>query len=137
MSSKDGKNWVGASGNTSEPFVLAARPEGFQVMPVAFGTKGRIDIAWYDTFREEEVGLPSGPNDVLINDYVTGPARVFRKADVYMTRLTASCGGGPNSGCTPSIESPVRVSQYPVAIDLDDNTLRQEYQADQLAALSE
>ncbi|MDH3439455.1 MAG: hypothetical protein OEM63_01790, partial [Gammaproteobacteria bacterium] len=129
MSSADGKTWVGNSAATiDEPFEIAPRVDGFQAIPVALGTKGRIDIAWYDTFREENIptsgGLPTGPNDLFINDYVAdgGIARVWRKADVWMTRLTtdhpdASCGGGPNSGCMPSIESPVRVSQYETVAD--------------------
>jgi hypothetical protein len=126
MSSTDGKNWVGAPGAVDEPFVIAPRADGFQAIPVASGIKGRIDVAWYDTFREEDVGLPAGPNDLLVNDYVAdgGFARVWRKADVWMTRLDtsgqgANCsGGGPNAGCMPSIETPVRISQYETFADL-------------------
>jgi hypothetical protein len=129
MSSADGVNWVGKS--ASEPFVLNANldpttgaPIGYQVMPSAFGTKGHIDIAWYDTRREAEEGLP-GTNPVpLINDYwgaegdaagnVTSLARVVRKADIWMTRLSEgpSCSA---SACIPDIKMPVRVSRYPVS----------------------
>ena len=130
MSSLDGKTWVGADGTEAVPFQIAARDDGFQLMPVAFGTKGRIDIAWYDTFREELFDLPPGANDILINDYLSsdGSARVFRKADVYMTRLTASssCGNNANAGCTPDLEAPVRVSQYQIAVDLDNPTIGAE-----------
>jgi hypothetical protein len=126
MSSADGKNWVGAPGAVDEPFVIAPRVEGFQAIPVASGIKGRVDVAWYDTYREEDVGLPPGPNDLLVNDYVAngGAARVWRKADVWMTRLNANgpgancSGGGPNAGCLPSIETPVRVSQYETFADV-------------------
>lgn len=126
MSSVNGKDWVGDANEPGLPFVLAPRPDsdgdgdedGMQVMPVAFGTKGRIDVAWYETFREELQGLPPGNNELLINDYSSGPtARVFRKADVWMTRLTASCGNSPSTGCTPTVEEPVRVSQYPFVFD--------------------
>ncbi len=129
MSSLDGKIWVGGSADKTKPVVIAARDDGFQLMPVAFGTKGRVDLAWYDTFREEDIGLPAGANDLLINDYVStnGLARVFRKADVYMTRLNAnSCGNGANTGCDPFVESPVRVSQYHFAVDLADPTVGAE-----------
>jgi len=131
MSSADGKTWVGAAGSESEAFTVAERSDGFQLMPVAYGTKGRIDIAWYDTFREEQVGLPGGPNDVFVNDYISadGLSRVFRKADVFMTRLTASCSNNANAGCTPVVEPPVRVSQYQFAVDLDDPTTGAEIEA--------
>jgi len=132
MSSADGKNWVGAAGNEDVPFQVAPRDDGFQLMPVAFGTKGRIDIAWYDTFREEDIGLPGGPNDLLVNDYNTpdGLSRVFRKADVWMTRLTApGCSNNANAGCTPSLESPVRVSQYAFAVDLANPAVGAETEA--------
>jgi hypothetical protein len=129
MSSANGKDWVGANGTEEVPFVLADRAEGFQVMPVAFGTKGRIDIAWYDTYREEVVGLPAGNNDILINDYATGSAKVARKADVWMTRLTANCSNNAKNGCTPSIENPVRVSQYPAVLETSQANIRQETKA--------
>ncbi|MGB5627566.1 MAG: hypothetical protein WBM61_17670, partial [Woeseiaceae bacterium] len=130
MSSTDGINWFGADSNDPDvPFVVDAntdssgKPLGFQVMPSAIGTKGRIDLAWYDT-RREALGLPlqgdGSPDDQipLIYDYSSidgqGVARVLRKADVWMTRLNAgNCGS--NGACAPSIQSPVRVSQYPVA----------------------
>jgi len=132
MSSLDGKTWVGSASDKTVPFEVAPRDDGMQVMPVAFGTKGRVDIAWYDTFREEDIGLAAGPNDLLINDYITfdGLSRVFRKADIWMTRLTApSCGNNANSGCTPLIESPVRVSQYKFVVDLADPTVGAEIEA--------
>lgn len=131
MSSVDGKNWVGGTADKTQPIVLADRADGFQMMPVALGTKGRIDIAWYDTFREEDIGLPPGPNDVLVNDYVAndGLSRVFRKADIFMTRLKANCNGGPTQGCNPVVEQPVRVSNYKFAVDLADPTTGAEIEA--------
>ena len=112
MSSADGINWVGAS--ATEPFVLNANldpttgaPIGLQVMPSAFGTKGHIDIAWYDTRREAAAGLPGSNPISLINDYwgyetdaeenVTSLAMVVRKADIYMTRLRLPAGATCNS----------------------------------------
>jgi hypothetical protein len=127
MSSVNGKDWVGDDdANPDVPFVVAPRSDsdadgdedGMQVMPAAFGTKGRIDVAWYETIREEQQGLPPGNNELLINDYSSGPtARVLRKADVWMTRLIASCGNSPSAACAPTIEEPVRVSQYPFVFD--------------------
>jgi hypothetical protein len=133
MSSADGKNWVGANGTENEAFVIAERDDGFQLMPVAFGTKGRIDVAWYDTYREEQVGLPGGANNLLVNDYLSsdGLSRVFRKADVYMTRLTVdSCSNIANIGCTPSLPpEPVRVSQYQFVVDLANPKIYAEIEA--------
>ncbi len=119
MSTIDGINWVGGAASPGTPIVLADRPLGFQVMPSATGIKGRIDVAWWDTVREETDGLPAGNNDILINDYVNGDTRVFRRADVYTTRLRApGCSStDPHAGCTPVIESPVRVSQYPFQLN--------------------
>jgi hypothetical protein len=125
MSSTDGINWFGGdSANPNIPFIVDAntddssgKPLGFQVMPSAVGTKGRIDLAWYDT-RREALGLPlqgtGSPEEQipLIYDYTStdgqSSARVLRKADVWMTRLTAS-GCGSSGACVPD------VSQYPVA----------------------
>jgi len=121
MSSVNGLDWVGAGGSSDEPIVIAPRSEGFQVMPVAFGTKGRVDLAWTDTYLEEmqEEPLPSGNPDIYINDYRSGNARVFRKADVWMTRLEASCDSSTTNGCTPTIEDPVRVSSYAAAMETE------------------
>ncbi len=128
MSSTDGLNWFGDAMNPDRPFVVDANlnssgiPLGSQVMPSSIGTKNRIDLTWYDT-RREEPGLPLQGNGTpgeqipLIHDYASSNgvslAKVLRKADVWMTRLTADCGN--SEGCTPSIEPSVRVSQYPVA----------------------
>ncbi len=133
MSSPDGISWYGDADNPGVPFILDAnkdasgKPVGFQIMPSAIGIKNRIDLAWYDTRREElgaglpPQGAPGDPQIPLVYDYastdLTSLARVLRKADVWMTRLTASCGA--TGGCTPSVESPVRVSQYTVAL-IDD-----------------
>ena len=123
MSSADGKTWVGSGSDPSVPFVVDTQALGYQFMPSAFGSRGHVDIAWYDTRREEPLPpgntLPDGITPLpLVNDYLAegGLARVFRKADVYMTRLTAGADcatGGPQSGCTPVIEDSVRVSQFP------------------------
>jgi uncharacterized protein YjbI with pentapeptide repeats len=136
MSSVDGVNWFGDAINSDQAFVVDAnlidgKPIGYQVMPSATGTKGRIDLAWYDTRREEVWGdLPAqgdgSPEQQypLIYDYTstdaTSIAKVLRKADVWMTRLTADCGSG--GGCTPLVENPVRVSQYPVAFVDNENS---------------
>jgi hypothetical protein len=139
MSTADGKNWVGGAPDPTVPFVLDAQAEGSQFMPSAFGTKGRIDVAWYDTRREEPLPegntLADGTPLPLVNDYLAegGLARVFRKADVYMTRLRAGpdCNGGPKSACTPDIEpASVRVSKFPFLLNvgavLDENSIGTE-----------
>jgi hypothetical protein len=127
MTSSDGLSWVGARGSESAPFVVDPQPAGYQLMPAAFGTKGRIDLAWYDTRREEP--LPAGNGLPLINDYLAagGLARVLRSADVYMTRLTAHCPGNARAGCTPQIEPSIRVSRYPFVLNdvVNEGTIEQ------------
>jgi hypothetical protein len=95
-STVDGVNWVGTNADRRQPIVIAPRSTGFQVMPVATGAKGEVYVAWTDTTIEEEQGLPAGNNGILINDYSNAGARVFRKADVWMTRLNgSSCSDRP------------------------------------------
>jgi hypothetical protein len=132
MSSVNGTDWVGADGSSDEPIVIEPRAAGFQVMPVAFGTKGRVDLAWTDTYREEvqDVPLPSGNPDIYINDYVSSNARVYRKADVWMTRLEASCGSSTSDGCTPEIKEPVRISSYATVMESLEAQVAHEIEAD-------
>ena len=131
MSSINGTDWVGSAANPTEPIVIAPRAEGFQVMPVSLGITGDTYVAWTDTYREDEQGLPAGSGDVLINDYVSGFERVFRKADVWFTRLEHTCSSSSaTAGCTPTIENPVLVSQYPTVADPSQFDVEWEIAAD-------
>ncbi|MDH3362323.1 MAG: HYR domain-containing protein [Gammaproteobacteria bacterium] len=95
-------------------------PESLQFMPSAFGANGKIQVAWYDTRRE--VGLPPNVADTLfpdlpaaVGDYVsTTNTLVQRKVDVYTTRITSD-----SSGNIQPIPTPVRVSQYRIAAEVE------------------
>ncbi|MDJ0813397.1 MAG: HYR domain-containing protein [Woeseiaceae bacterium] len=131
LSSVNGTDWVGSAANPAEPIVIAPRSEGFQVMPVGLGVKGKTWVAWTDTFREEFEGLPPGASNVLLGDYTNGVDRVFRKADVWATRLEHSCSStNVTAGCTPDIEAPVRVSQYRTVMETLQAEIAFEIQAD-------
>jgi len=130
MSSLNGQKWVGNTNPTSTPFVVDPDPkeflddpESYQMMPAAFGTKGRVDVAWYDTRREvSSLRLfpePAGSELPFVYDYLSygaggAQARVYRTADVYLSRLTGSgCGTNPNQACNPTASDSVRVTQFP------------------------
>jgi len=124
MSSLDGKNWFGSAEYPNEPFVLDLNDgAGFQVFPFAQGVKNRVDIAWWDTREEDEAfrPLPAGEELPLIYDYMSGLDRVFRKASIYMTRISGCKDTTAQGACTPRLPtdndfvSPVRVSRYQTA----------------------
>ncbi|MGB5491163.1 MAG: hypothetical protein WBM76_10095, partial [Woeseiaceae bacterium] len=55
----------------------------FQFMPAAFGANGKVQVAWYDTRREE---IPVAGSPPVIADYVGASGQVNRQVDVYTTR---------------------------------------------------
>ena len=124
MSSLDGTNWFGSAENPNEPFVLDFNGgAGFQMFPFAQGVKNRVDIAWWDTREEDEALRPRPAGELpLIYDYVIGNSRVFRKASIYMTRISGCKATTFEGACTPrqptddGFESPVRVSRYQTAL---------------------
>lgn len=130
MSSLDGENWYGSVETPDEPFILHQNGGiGHQVFPFAQGTRNGVDIAWWDTSEGDAIRpLPPGatsPNTgsdlPYIYDYLTGGARVFRTANIYMTRITG-CIAEMGGACTPEqpidngLLSPVRVSRYQTAV---------------------
>jgi len=158
MSSTDGKNWYGSAEHPDEPFILdlnlsdngsgidratgpvaigpGGSPAGYQVLPFAHGTKGRVDVAWWDTRREEATRSRPADEIPLIYDYNVPGARIFRSADVYMTRIEGCSVTTARGACTPrqpiddGLLSPVRVSNYDTIV-LPDGTV-QEAQTNRL-----
>ena len=93
------------------------------MFPFAQGVKNRVDIAWWDTREEDEALRPRPAGELpLIYDYVSGFSRVFRKASIYMTRVSGCKATTSEGACTPrqptddGFESPVRVSRYQTAL---------------------
>jgi hypothetical protein len=152
MSSEDGKNWYGAVGSETEPFILDFNNGvGYQIFPFSQGTKNRVDIAWWDTREEDELLGRPVPVDAFakeveefpyIYDYQTLDAgiltRVFRTANIYMTRISGCLDTSPLGGCTPNqpindptvnLVSPVRISRYQTR---DVNGVVQELEANRL-----
>lgn len=75
---------------------------GYQFMPAAFGASGKVQVAWYDTRRENIVDLSLNE----IADYSPdGLTKVNRKIDVYTARVSVKAGSVVVSPST-------RVSQY-------------------------
>lgn len=139
MSSLDGQNWFGSAENPDEPFVLDFNMgAGYQMFPFSQGVKNRVDIAWWDT-REEDEALrtpPAGAELPIIYDYLTSSfSRVFRKASIYMTRISGCKATTAQGACTPRLPtdegfvSPVRVSRYQTAFL---NEVLQEVEANPL-----
>ena len=78
---------------------------GAQFMPAAFGARGKVQVAWYDT-RRENVPFTADIPFVADNNFMTGDGTsVNRKVDVYTARIT------PN-GSGIDISPSTRVSRY-------------------------
>ena len=98
-----------SNGNSWKP-ELAVDPSteagpGAQFMPAAFGARGKVQVAWYDTRRENIAFIPEIPF-VADNNFMTvGGTSVNRKVDVYTARITPNGGGIDISPST-------RVSRY-------------------------
>ena len=98
----------------------AERSESFQFMPTAFGARGKVQVAWYDTRREgilptdlADLAFPGRP--ATVGDYCQYTSGlVQRKVDVYTTRITSD----PN-GNILAIPTPVRVSQFRIAAEIE------------------
>ncbi len=87
----------------------------FQFMPAAFGANGKVQVAWYDTRREE---IPVAGSPPVIADYVGASGQVNRQVDVYTTRVTSDSAGN-----NISISDPVRVSQFRIRAVLEAGTI--------------
>ena len=94
----DGSTW-----SDPEPIVdIVEEPDaadGARFMPAAFGARGKVQVAWYDTRRENINITPQQP---FIADYVPDPTtRINRKIDVYTARIMSDASGG-NVTISPS-----------------------------------
>jgi hypothetical protein len=86
----DGTTW-----SDPEPIVdILEEPDaadGARFMPAAFGARGKVQVAWYDTRRENVNITPQQP---FVADYIPEPGvRVNRKIDVYTARVMSDADG--------------------------------------------
>jgi len=106
----NGNSWF-----PNQPMAVDSSPEaapGAQFMPAAFGARGKVQIAWYDTRRENFLFESDVP---FVADYIPeGNTRINRKVDVYTARVTSV---GNNVEISPA----VRVSQFRTAVNSGDN----------------
>ena len=111
--SADGLNWINDGPIDPNPKTEsgADAPNSFQFMPTAFGADGRVQVAWYDTRREECAS--SFPYVADFNGVcgVTSTL-VQRTVDVYTTTVKAGTQTPP----------PVRASQFSIVVDRDTDT---------------
>ena len=106
---QDGQTW-----NEDGPQSISDGP-GAEFMPAAFGARGKVQVAWYDTRRES---IPVTPAQPFVADFIpeTG-MRVNRKVDVYTARVTSDDSGG-----NVQVSDSVRVSQYRSVASATDPT---------------
>jgi hypothetical protein len=116
--SVDGLNWSAPipvdNSTDSTVFDNGEQPagNGFQFMPVAFGADGEVRVSWYDTRREV---LPPATEEVaFVADTTDGLSAVFRQLDVYTARLKSAA-----PGAAPVVSEPIRVSQFPIAAEIE------------------
>jgi hypothetical protein len=65
--------------------------DGARFMPAAFGARGKVQVAWYDTRRENVNITPEQP---FVADYIPDPGtRINRKVDVYTARIMSDVNG--------------------------------------------
>ena len=95
--SADGVNWSPAQQVSDRP--------GAQFMPAAFGARGKVQVAWYDTSRE---AIPLTEQQPFVADFIpeTG-VRVNRKVDVFTARITSDA-----SGNNVQVSEAVQVNRY-------------------------
>jgi hypothetical protein len=106
----------------SPPRQVADSP-GAQVMPAAFGARGKVQVAWYDTSRE---GIPLTDSQPFIADFIPeNGIRVNRKVDVFTARITSDANGD-----NVQVSEPIQVNRYrAVASASDPNGLLYEVEA--------
>ena len=85
--------------------------DGYQYIPSAFGYRGNVRVAFYDTRRETLAGPLPANLPPEMKDYVaTDGTIVNRKADVYTVKVRRDKYG------VPQISPAVRVSRYNTVI---------------------
>jgi hypothetical protein len=87
------------------PSIQVANSPGAQFMPAAFGARGKVQVAWYDTSRE---AIPVTGSQPFIADFIpeTG-VRVNRKVDVFTARITSDA-----SGDNVQVSDAIQVNRY-------------------------
>ncbi len=110
--SSNASTWSGPQPIDSSP---QAAP-GSQFMPAAFGANGKIQVAWYDTRRED---IPLDPTLPFVLDYIDGTlgVRVNRKVDVYTARITSNASGG-----NVQVSESAQVNSYQTAGSASDSS---------------
>ncbi len=95
--SSNGADW-------SAPQQVSNSPGG-QFMPAAFGARGKVQVAWYDTRRE---AIPFDDQQPFVADFIPEfGVRVNRKVDVYTARITSGANGD-----NVQISDSIRVNKY-------------------------
>lgn len=100
----DGSTW-----SDPEPIVdIIEEPDaadGARFMPAAFGARGKVQVAWYDTRRENINFTPEQP---FVADYTPEPGvRINRQVDVYTARVMSD-----NQGENVTISPSTRVNRF-------------------------
>ena len=87
--------------------------QGAQFMPAAFGARGKVQIAWYDTRRED---FALEPNLSFVADYIPETGKLInRKVDVFTARITSDPDGG-----NVQVSRSIQVNQPRTVRDADD-----------------
>ena len=105
--SSDGQSW-------SAPQQVSDSPGG-QFMPTAFGARGKVQVAWYDTRRE---AIPLTDTQPFIADFIPeSGVRVNRKIDVFTARVTSD-----ENGNNVQVSDSVQVNRYRAIASASDPT---------------
>jgi len=101
----DGQTW-------SDPQQVS-NGSGAEFMPAAFGARGKVQVAWYDTRRE---AIPLTPAQPFVADFIPEiGVRVNRKVDVFTARVTSDAEGN-----NVQVSDAVQVSHYRSAVNAED-----------------
>jgi hypothetical protein len=107
----NGNSWSSSEQVVDSTFEPDSVP-GAQFMPAAFGARGKVQVAWYDTRREN---FPFEPELPFVADYIPESGMLInRKVDVYTARITSNESGG-----NVQISESVRVNQPRTIRDAD------------------
>ena len=103
--SSDGLDWSGAQQVSDGP--------GGQFMPAAFGARGKVQVAWYDTRRE---AIPVDNAQPFIADFIPEfGVRVNRKVDVFTARVTSD-----DDGNNVQVSDAIQVNKYRAVASASD-----------------
>jgi len=95
------------------PVQQVADSPGAQFMPAAFGARGKVQVAWYDTSRE---AIPLTDSQPFIADFIPeNGIRVNRKVDVFTARITSDA-----SGDNVQVSEPIQVNRYRAVASAND-----------------